>query len=150
MEIVGTVVFKEFRLPVYDSLNTPLFRAADVAKLIDYSDGNLWRMLDLCEEDEKLTLPVVVAGQRRSVKFITETGLYNVLAQSHKPLARAWRRVVHEELIALRKKNGKDVVEQFENWDHQADAIYFDETTGMLMQSVTISGGDVEQVPYRH
>ena len=53
-----------------------------------------------------------------------------------------------EELIALRRSRGKNISEQFEDWDHRADAIYFDEETGMLMRSVTVPGGDVEQVPY--
>lgn len=147
MDILGKVVFMEHSLPVYDSLDEPLFRASDVAAVIDYSDGNVWKMLEMCESDEKLNLPLVVAGQRRSVSFVTETGLYNVLSQSRKPVARAWRRIIHEELIALRKTRGKNVVEQFEDWDRQADTIYFDEETNMLMQSVTLPGGDVDQIP---
>lgn len=147
METIGKVTFMDRSLPVYGSLDKPLFRAADVANLIDYSDGNTWRMLDMCEEDEKLNLPLVVAGQCRAVSFITETGLYNVFSQSRKPFARAWRRIIHEELINLRKSRGKNIAEQFEDWTQQADAIYFDERTGMLMQSITVPGGDVEQVP---
>lgn len=149
MEIVGSVIFKDKTLPIYSSLDVPLFRASDVAKLIEYSDGNVWKMLEMCEADEKLTLPMVAHGQRRAVSFITETGLYNILAQSRKPIARAWRRVVHEELIALRKSRGKNVAEQFQDWDDAAESIYFDEETGMMMQSVTVAGGDVDQVPYR-
>ena len=149
MEIVGSVIFKDKTLPIYSSLDVPLFRASDVAKLIEYSDGNVWKMLEMCEADEKLTLPMVAHGQRRTVSFITETGLYNILAQSLKPIARAWRRVVHEELIALRKSRGKNVAEQFQDWDDAAESIYFDEETGMMMQSVTVAGGDVEQIPYR-
>lgn len=148
MEIVGSVVFKERTLPIYSSLEVPLFRATDVAQLIEYSDGNVWKMLELCEADERLTLPMVTGGQRRSVSFITETGLYNILAQSRKPIARSWRRVVHEELITLRKARGKNVAEQFQDWDNAAESIYFDVETGMMMQSVTVAGGDVEQVPY--
>ncbi len=147
MKTVGTVKFMDHSLPVYSSLDEPLFRASDVADAIDYSDGNVWKMLEMCEADEKLNLPMVVAGQRRSVSFITETGLYNVLSQSRKPIARAWRRIIHEELIQLRKNRGMNIAQQFEEWGRQADAIYFDEETGMLMQSVTVSGGDVEQIP---
>lgn len=147
MEIVGTVKFMDHSLSVYSSLDGPLFKASDVAAAIDYSDGNAWKMLEMCEADEKLNLPLVVAGQRRSVSFITETGLYNVLSQSRKPIARAWRRIIHEELIQLRKTRGMNVVQQFEDWDSKADSIYFDEETGMLMQSVTVPGGDVEQIP---
>ena len=109
MEIVGKVIFMDHTLPVYDSLDKPLFKASDVANIIDYSEGNVWKMLEMCETDEKLNLPLVVAGQRRSVSFITETGLYNVLSQSRKPIARAWRRIIHEELITLRKTRGKNI-----------------------------------------
>lgn len=147
MEIVGTIKFMDHSLSVYSSLDEPLFRASDIATAIEYSDGNVWKMLEMCEADEKLNLPMVVAGQRRTVSFVTETGLYNVLSQSRKPIARAWRRIVHEELIQLRKNRGLNIAQQFEDWDRQADNIYFDEETGMLMQSVTVAGGDVEQIP---
>ena len=147
MKIVGNIKFMDHTLPVYDSLDEPKFKASDIATAIDYSDGNVWKMLEMCEADEKLNLPLVVAGQRRSVSFVTEIGLYNILSQSRKPIARAWRRIIHEELIALRIARGKNIAEQFEDWDKQADAIYFDEGTGTLMQSVTVPGGDVEQIP---
>ena len=146
--IVGTIKFDNKLLDVYSSLDEPIFRAIDIAAMIDYSEGNSWKMLEMCEQDEKLNLPMVVAGQKRTVSFVTETGLYNILSQSRKPIARKWRRVIHDELIRLRKSRGKNVVEQFKDWDHEADTLYFDEETGMLMQSITIQGGDVIQVPY--
>lgn len=149
MDVVGTIKFGNKVLDVYASLDNPLFRASDVADMIDYSEGNIWGMLRMCEEDEKLNLPLVVAGQRRSVSFLTETGLYNVLSQSRKPIARGWRRIIHNELIELRHSRGKDIVEQFDDWNHELDGIYFDEKTGLMMQSVTVQGGDVMQVPYK-
>lgn len=148
MNIVGTIKFGNKTLDVYGSLDNPLFRASEVADMIDYSSGNTWGMLQMCEEDEKLNLPMVVAGQRRSISFLTENGLYNVLSQSRKQIARGWRRIIHNELISLRRSREKNIVEQFEDWDHQLDDIYFDEETGILMQSVTIQGGDVIQIPY--
>ena len=148
IDIVGTIKFDNKLLAVYSSLDEPLFKASDVATIIEYSVGNTWKMLEMCEYDEKLNLPMVVAGQRRTVSFVTERGLYNILAQSRKPIARKWRRVVHEELINLRKARGKDIVEQFEDWYHALDGVYWDEEARMLMQSVTVEGGDVIQVPY--
>lgn len=145
---VGTITFDNKLLNVYSDLDEPIFKAVDVANMIGYSEGNAWKMLEMCEVDEKLNLPLVVAGQRRSVSFVTEHGLYNILAQSRKPIARKWRRVIHDELVRLRRARGKDVVEQFKDWDHELDSIYFDEETGMLMQSITVQGGDVIQVPY--
>ena len=79
--------------------------------------------------------------------FVTELGLYNVLSQSRKPIARGWRRVVHQELIELRRSRQKNIAEQFEDWNDALDSIYFDEETGILMQSVTMPGGDVDQIP---
>lgn len=148
-DIVGTLEFDNRTLDVYSSVNEPLFRANDVANMIGYSDGNTWKMLNMCEEDEKLNLLMVVAGQRRNVSFVTENGLYNILSQSRKPIARKWRRIIHDELIRIRRNRGLDIIAQFDIWDEMLDTLYFDEETGILMQSVTVQGGDVEQVPYR-
>lgn len=146
--IVGTITFDDRTLNVYQSLDEPVFRASDVASMIGYSDGNTYKLLELCEKDEKLKLPVVVAGQTRQASFVTELGLYNILAQSRKLLARKWRRVVHAELVRMRRDKGMTVVDQFDEWDDLLDTVYWDEEKKMLMQSVTVQGGDVEQIPY--
>lgn len=146
--IVGTITFDDKTLNVYQSLDEPVFRASDIASMIGYSEGNTWKMLQMCEEDEKTNLPLVVAGQTRQVSFVTELGLYNILAQSRKLIARKWRRVVHTQLVAMRKEKGMTVVDQFEEWDDLLDTVYWDEDAKMLMQSVTVQGGDVEQIPY--
>lgn len=148
IRVVGTIEFDKKLLNVYSSLDQPIFRASDIAQMIDYSDGNTWKMLEACEEDEKLKLPIVVAGQRRHTNFVTERGLYNILEQSRKPIARKWRRVINDELIGLRRARNFNILQQFEKWDHELDNIYFDEEIGIIMQSVTVQGGDVEQVPY--
>ena len=148
LKVVGTIAFDNRLLNAYGSLDNPIFRASDVANMIDYSEGNSWKMLQMCEEDEKLNLPMVVAGQTRQVAFITELGLYNILSQSRKLIARKWRRVVHTQLVAMRREKGMTVVDQFDEWDDLLDTVYWDEELGMLMQSVTVQGGDVEQIPY--
>ena len=148
LEIVGTLSFDSKTLNVYSSLEEPIFRASDIVDMIEYSDGNTWKMLQMCEEDEKLTLPMVVAGQTRRVSFVTETGLYNILSQSRKLIARKWRRVIHNELVRMRKEKGMNIVDQFEEWDDLLDTVYYDDIRGMLMRSVTLPGGDVDQIPY--
>lgn len=148
VDVVGHISFDGKLLDVYSSLDEPIFKATDVAKMIEYSEGNAWKMLEMCEKDEKLNLLMVVAGQKRSVSFVTETGLYNILSQSRKPLARKWRRIIHDELIRLRKSRNHNIVQQFEEWDHRLDAIYYDGENDTIMQSVTVQGGDVEQVPF--
>ena len=149
VKVVGTIKLDDRELEVYSSLDEPVFKAADIANMLDYSAGNVWNLLGMCEEDEKLLLTMVVAGQRRQVSFVTEHGLYNIFEQSRKPLARKWRRVINNELITLRKARNQNILERFEEWGHELDHIYFDEETGMIMESITVQGGDVEQVPYR-
>lgn len=79
--------------------------------------------------------------------FITELGLYNLLSHDDSKSGRLWRRVVHEQLIEIRKKHNKSVIDQFAEWDEISDQYYFDEETGKMMKSVTVEGGDVIQVP---
>lgn len=148
MNVVGNISFDSRKLDVYRYLNEPLFRIQDVANIIEYSDGNAGRLVSLCEMDEYLTLPIVSSGQSRFVIFVTEHGLYNILTQSRKPIARKWRRVIFDQLIELRKSRNKTIEEQFEEWDAALDGIYWDEEKVMLIQSITVAGVDVEQIPF--
>lgn len=148
VKVVGELSFDGEKLNVYSSTEVPLFRVTDIAEMIGYSTGNAWSLLELCEAHEKLNLSVVVSGQKRKTSFVTETGLYNILAQSRMPLARKWRTIILNELVALRMSRRKSVTEQFEDWDRISDTLYIDPETGIMMQSVTVAGGDVEQIPY--
>lgn len=143
---VGKIRIRDILIDVYNTYDDPLFRASDIAKLIDYSYGNVNRLVSLTEEDERLELLVVVSGQRRKALFVTEKGLYDILEQSRMPLARAWRSVVNEELIKLRKSKNMNIEEQFDDWNLMMEDIFFDEETGNIYRSVTVAGGDVEQV----
>ena len=148
VEVAGELSFDGKKLDVYSSTAVPLFRVIDIAGMLGYSEGNAWSLVELCEADEKLNLTVVVSGQGRKTSFVTEAGLYNILAQSRMPLARKWRKIITQELIDLRESRDKDVVEQFDDWNRISDTLYFDEETGIMMQSVTVAGGDVMQIPY--
>lgn len=87
---------------------------------------------------------------------INESGIYELLFESRQIDARKFRRWTTTVLQKLRKNVG---LEQYEvmrmtdediqdEIDHMLDTLFYDEETGMLMQSVTIQGGDVEQVPF--
>lgn len=149
MEIVGQIKFDGYILDVYNDLDVPFFLAVEVAKLIDYSAGNTAEMLRVLEPDEHLLVTLQRSGQRRQVRMISEIGLYNVLSQSRKPIARKWRRIVHSNLVMMRRNNRLTIDGQFEEWDAMLDDLYIDPETGTLMQSVTVRGGDVEQIPYK-
>lgn len=119
-KIVGTIEFDGKTLNVYQSLDDPLFRANDIAGMIGYSEGNTWKMLEMCEENEKLILPVIIGGQRRNIAFVTETGLYNILNQSRTSVAKKWREEqrISARLINARKDRGLNITEQFDIWDN--------------------------------
>lgn len=146
---IGQLEFDDHKLDIYVSLNDPIFKAEDVSRIVNYGAVNIKHILDMCEEDEKLRIPLTINNQQVVVVFVTEMGLYNILSQCQTPVARKWRRVIHRELIRLRKSRNFNIIDQFVEWDMLADNIYFDENTGMLMESVTVAGGDVIQVPYK-
>ena len=56
LTIVGEIKFKNCVLAVYGDLDAPLFRAQDVADLIEYGSGNVWNLVNLCEDDEHMLL----------------------------------------------------------------------------------------------
>lgn len=60
-------------------------------------------MVDTVDEDEKLRETIFTSGQNREVWFLTENGLYEVLMQSRKPLAKEFKKKVKEILKSIRK-----------------------------------------------
>lgn len=97
---------KDFKM--YGTFDEPLFLAKDVAEWIDYAktgDGkrDVSRMLSNVDEDEKLVRKIFVSGQNRNLWFLTENGLYEVLMQSRKPIAKEFKKQVKAILRDVRK-----------------------------------------------
>lgn len=90
---------------VYGTAENPLFLAKEVAKVIEHSD--ISTMVRMVDEDEKLrdTNPNNVCGGQTSW-FLTEDGLYEVLMQSRKPIAKQFKKCVKEILKEIRKTGG--------------------------------------------
>lgn len=97
------VLGKEFR--IYGDFESPLFLARDVAQWIEHTD--LSRMVSLVDDEEKLKRTLYVSGQNREMWFLTEDGLYEVLMQSRKPIAKQFKKQVKTILKELRKGNLK-------------------------------------------
>ena len=89
MEMTLAVIHKEYVLghefQIYGTVQEPLFLAKDVAKWIEHSDTS--KMLACADDDEKLMRTIFVSGQNRECWFLTESGLYEVLMLSRKPIA---------------------------------------------------------------
>ena len=88
---------------VYGDSESPLFLAKDVAEWIEYA-GRTGQLLNTVEDDEKLTHTICASGQNREMWFLTEEGLYEVLMQSRKPIAKQFKKQVKQILKTLRKQ----------------------------------------------
>lgn len=100
---------------VYGTADEPLFVAKDVAEWIEHS--NPTEMLKSVDDDEKLTSTILRAGQIREVNLLTENGLYEVLMQSRKPLAKEFKKKVKEILKSIRKHGLYAIDDLLENPD---------------------------------
>ena len=106
------VLTKDFK--IYGDFENPLFLAKDVAEWIEHSDTSM--MLKNIDEDEKLLQTIFVSGQNdeklkclintsgqnREMWFLTEYGLYEVLMQSRKPIAKVFKKEVKKILKEIR------------------------------------------------
>ena len=92
------VLGKEFR--VYGTIDEPLFLAKDVATWIEHSNPRM--MLKKIDEDEKVVNNIYTLGGIQETWFLTENGLYEVLMQSRKPIAKAFKKEVKKILKQIR------------------------------------------------
>lgn len=113
------VLGKEFR--IYGDFENPLFLAKDVAEWIEHSDTST--MLRTVDESEKLNQTLFVSGQNREMAFLTEDGLYEVLMQSRKPIARQFKKEVKVILKSVRKNGMYAKDELLDNPDLLLDVV---------------------------
>ena len=96
------------------------------------------------------------ARKTQDMLAVNEIGIYEALFASRRLEARKFRRWSATVLQKLRSQVG---LEQYEvmrmtdadiqgDIDHILDTLFYDEETGKLMQSVTVAGGDVEQIVF--
>lgn len=95
-EVLGKEVF------TFGSIENPIFLAKDVANWIGYDPSSVNKMLNTVDEDEKLIGKTFRSGQIREMWFLTEDGLYEVLMQSRKPIAKQFKKKVKKLLKDLR------------------------------------------------
>lgn len=77
---------------IYGTFDRPLFFAKDVAKRIEHSNVSI--MLSKVDEDEKQLIQIGTLNNAYSAWFLTEDGLYEVLMQSRKPIAKQFKKQV--------------------------------------------------------
>ncbi len=93
------VLGKDFK--VYGDFENPRFLAKDVAEWIEHTNPRM--MLESIDPEEKGVSIVYTLGGPQEAWFLTEDGLYEVLMQSRKPIAKDFKRQVKEILRNVRK-----------------------------------------------
>ncbi|AJG62173.1 MULTISPECIES: BRO-N domain-containing protein [Bacillus] len=108
------VLGQEFK--VYGTKEEPLFLAKDIATWIEHS--SITMMLKSIDEEEKVKIsPKQSLGLLTSNNeywFLTEDGLYEVLMQSRKPIAKQFKKkVILEVSMDIRKAGGNIIPIRF-------------------------------------
>ena len=115
------VLGKEFR--IYGTNENPLFLAKDVAEWIEYDGTSVSSMCKLVDEDEVVKMFCTLSYSNNHPKqviptgaanrlFLTEDGLYEVLMQSRKPIAKQFKKQVKQILKQIRQTGGYIPVSQ--------------------------------------
>ena len=94
-------------------------------------------------------------NKTRWMLVVNEAGIYETIFASRKLEARKFRRWSSTVLRRLRQEVGLQGYEVMkmthkevqEDIDNILDTLFYNEETGQLMRSVTVQGGDVEQIP---
>lgn len=103
LEIIKTTELLGKKLTVYGTADNPLFLAKDVAEWIEYDTSSINKMLANVDDAEKARNTVPTLGGNQEAWFLTEDGLYEVLMQSRKPIAKQFKQGVKEILRDIRK-----------------------------------------------
>ena len=89
---------------VYGTAENPLFRAKEVADIIDHP--NVTVMMNMVDDDEKGVKQLLTPGGVQNVTMLTEDGLYEDLMQSRKPIAKQFKKGVKKLLHEVRTTGG--------------------------------------------
>jgi prophage antirepressor-like protein len=90
----------------------PLFRAADIGKILDIKD---WRSVTRdYEPDEKGMRSMHTLGGLQQVLVLTENGLYRLLFNSRKPIAKPFQRWVASVVREI-QRNGEYVIKNLQD-----------------------------------
>lgn len=115
VKVYGEYPIFDKNFKIYGTSENPLFLAKDIAEWIDYaykdkekSRRNVNMMLKGVDDEEKIQMSLLQDGdiQKRDLWFLTENGLYEVLMQSRKPIAKQFKKEVKKILKQIRMTGG--------------------------------------------
>lgn len=102
IKIINKSTFLDKEIDVWGSVERPLFRAKDVVDWLKAK--NVTMVIDRVDEEERLKFNLGRNGG--DTWFLTEDGLYELLMQSRKPIAKQFKKGVKKILHEIRTKGG--------------------------------------------
>ena len=129
-------------------------RSKDISQRLD--PDMMERVCVEISEDGSNGLRLRGENKTRWMLAVNEIGIYEALFASRRLEARKFRRWSATVLQKLRNQVGLEQYEVMrmtdadiqEDIDHILDTLFYDPETEKIMQSVTVQGGDVEQVVF--
>lgn len=116
--------------------NEPFFCAQDVCKVLDIKN-NRDAILRL-KKDDVATIDTLTNGGKQKMSFVSEAGLYQIIFESRKPEAEAFKHwVTHEVLPSIRKTGSYSTNQQFKlpkNYLEALEALVETEKEKMLLE----------------
>lgn len=104
VKVIYTRDMMDYEINVYGTEEDPLFLIKDIGQWLEYSNNNASSLANLCDDNEKLILQIVIAGQKRNVLAVTEDGLYEICMRSQTSKAKKVRKFIKNILKELRTK----------------------------------------------
>ena len=89
-------------LSVFGTPDEPMFLAKEIAEWLEHTNSRM--MLQSVDDDEKGVRNVYTLGGNQECQFLTEYGLYEVLMQSRKPIAKEFKKGVKKILKEIRQQ----------------------------------------------
>lgn len=128
-------------LTVFGTVAMPLFLAKEVADLLEIKQASV--MVANVDNEDKVVNNVHTLGGIQSAWFLTEYGLYEVLMQSRKPIAKQFKKGVKAVLKEIRQKgyygnSTSQIMREFElRLEHDAELNKKNETIIYYIKRVT-------------
>ena len=121
--------------------NNVYFLGGDVAKWIDYK-GGVSQLMECADEDEKLKAITPMYNkhngqyEEQECLFLTEDGLYEVLMQSRKPIAKQLKKEVKTYLKEMRLTGGAIIVGHEEEFIYKMFPSFSDEVKQAMINDL--------------
>ena len=121
MEIVKAFENNELNIhiTIQGTYEQPLFRASDIGAVLGLT--NIHATIKDFDPNEKVINSIYTLGGKQDVTFLTESGLYEMLFKSRKPIAKKFKNWVCDVIKEIRLNGSYELKKQLEEKEKQLE-----------------------------